>query len=87
LLDRVSVQRTRLERSFTTAMRELKQLQKERQTQLQQEQPIETTKTAEAAPAPAHKSAGPQAPRPDYVMSEGQEAHPVFCSPITPDTR
>jgi hypothetical protein len=39
------------------------------------------------APAPAHKSARPQAPRPDYVMSEGQEAHPVFCSPITPDTR
>jgi hypothetical protein len=87
LLDRVSVQRTRLERSFTTAMRELKQLQKERQTQLQQEQPIQATQTAEAAPAPSHKSAGPQVPRPDYVMSEAQEAHPVFCSPITPDTR
>jgi uncharacterized protein YecA (UPF0149 family) len=87
LLDRASVQRTRLERSFTTAMRELKQLQKERQTQRQQPQPIQTTQTAEAAPAPAHKSARPQAPRPDYVMSEGQEAHPVFCSPITPDTR
>ena len=87
LLDRVSVQRTRLERSFTTAMRELKQLQKERQTQRQQPQPIQTKQTAESAPTPAHKSAGPQVPRPDYVMSEGQEAHPVFCSPITPDTR
>ena len=86
LLDRVSVQRTRLERSFTTAMRELKQLQKERQTQRQQPQPIQT-QTAEAAPAQAHKSTGPQVPRPDYVMSEGQEAHPVFCSATTPDTR
>ena len=86
LLDRVSVQRTRLERSFTTAMRELKQLQKERQTQRQQPQPIQT-QTAEAAPAPAHKSAGPQGPRPNYVMSEGQEAHPVFCSATIPDTR
>jgi hypothetical protein len=31
LLDRLSVQRVRLERSFTTAMRELKQLQQERE--------------------------------------------------------
>src|ERR1019366_6674008 len=33
LLDRVSTQRTRLERSFSSALRELKQLQRERQAQ------------------------------------------------------
>jgi len=83
LLDRVSVQRTRLERSFTTALHELKQLQKERQAR-PQPQPAQTAK---AAPAPAPPPANPPAPPPDYVMSEGTEAHPAFCSSITPDSR
>jgi hypothetical protein len=74
LLDRVSVQRVRLERSFTAAMRELKQLQKERQ--------------ARSHPQPAQPNkAAPPVPHPDYVMSECAEAHPVFCSPVAPDSR
>ena len=80
LLDRVSVQRVRLGRSFTSAMRELKQLQKERQARSQQ-QPAPTVQS------PVHPPAQSPVPRPDYVMSESAEAHPVFCSPITPDSR
>jgi hypothetical protein len=76
LLDRVSVQRVRLERSFTAAMRELKQLQKDRQAR---PQPV--------VQSPLHPPAQPPVPSPDYVMSECSEAHPVFCSPITPDNR
>src|ERR1035437_5186070 len=76
LLDRVSTQRARLERSFTTAMRELKQLQKERQAQRQRQQ---TPPTAQAAAAPVSQ--------PDYLMSQGREDHPVLCSPVTPDSR
>ena len=74
LLDRVSTQRARLERSCTSAMRELKQLQRERQAQRRQQQ-----QTAQAAQAPA--------PPPAYLMSEGTEGHPAFCSPVTPDSR
>jgi hypothetical protein len=84
LLDRVSTQRARLERSFTTAMRELKQLQKERQAQRQQQQ---TAPTAQAAAAPVSKPAEPKVPHPDYLMSQGTEDHPVLCSPVTPDSR
>ena len=83
LLREVATQRTRLERSFTSALGELKQLQKERQARTQQ-QPVQAAK---AAPAPVSKPAEPQAPRPDYKMSEGAEDHPVFCAPIAPDTR
>jgi hypothetical protein len=86
LLDRVSGQRTRLERSFTSAMRELKQLQKDRQARSPQPQPVETKQT-EAAPAPAHNSTGTPARPPNDVMSPGPEAPAVSCSPITPDTR
>jgi hypothetical protein len=84
LLDRVSTQRARLERSFTTAMRELKQLQKERQAQRQRQQ---TAPTAQAAAAPVSKPAEPKVPHPDYLMSQGTEDHPVLCSPVTPDSR
>jgi hypothetical protein len=80
LLDRVSVQRVRLERSFTSGMRELQQLQKDRQSRSQR-QPAPTVHP------PAHPPAQSPVPRPDYVMSESAEAHPVFCSPITPDSR
>ena len=85
LLREVSTQRTRLERSFTSALRELKQLQKERQTR--QPQPAQTSPSPQPpAPDPAERSS-PMAPPPDHVMSEGTEAHPVFCAPVTPDTR
>jgi hypothetical protein len=79
LLDRVSVQRVRLERSFTAAMREFKQLQKDRQARPQPQpvQPAQSARTVQAS----------QVPHPDYVMSEGTETHPVFCSTLTPDSR
>jgi len=86
LLDRISVLRTRLERSFTTAVHELKQLQKERQAQ-SQPQPVQTTPAAKSASAPVSKPAEPKVPQPAYVMSQGTEDHPVFCAPVTPDTR
>ena len=78
LLDRVSTQRARLERSFTSAMRELKQLQKERQARPKQP-PVQPAQTVQAAQ--------PAVPHPAYVMSEGTEDHPAFCAPVTPDTR
>jgi hypothetical protein len=85
LLDRVSSLRARLERSFTTAMRELKQLQNERQAR--QPQPAQTAQPAKPASAPVHKPAEPNVPPPAYVMSEGGADHPVSCAPATPDTR
>ena len=77
LLDRVAARRTGLERSLTSAMRELKQLQKDRLAR--QPQPAQPAQTAQAAQAPV--------PQPSYVMSERAENHPVFCAPVTPDTR
>jgi hypothetical protein len=85
LLDRVAGQRVRLERSFTTAMRELERLQLKRERQRQQ--PIQTTSAAKAAPAPDRQPAEPNLPPPAYVMSEGAADHPVSCAPATPDTR
>ncbi len=84
LLDRVSTQRTRLERSFSSALRELKQLQRERQAQRQQQQPAPTV---QAAQPPVHRPAEPKVTHPDYLMPEGPEDHPAFRSPATPDTR
>jgi hypothetical protein len=75
LLRDVAAQRTKLERSFTTALRELKQLQKERKAR-PQPQPVQTAK---AEPAPV--------PPPAYVMSEGTDDHPAFCAQATSDTR
>jgi hypothetical protein len=85
MLAYVAKQRAQLERSFRTAIADLKQSQKERQAP--QPQPAQTAQTAKPAPASAPQPAGPQAPPPDYVMSEGAQAHPVFCAPVTPDTR
>jgi hypothetical protein len=80
LLDRVDARRARLERSFTTAMHELQRLQKERrQPDAQSEQPVQTKPTAPASTPDVHPS--------PYVMSESQEAHPVSCAPLAPDTR
>jgi len=77
--------RAQLERSFRTAVADMKQSQKERKAV--QTQPPQAEQPAKRASAPATKPAAPQAPPPDYVMSGGAEAHPVSCSPATPDTR
>jgi hypothetical protein len=71
--------RAQLERSFRTAIADMQQSQQERQAR--QPQP------AKPAPAPAHKPAAPQVQPPEYVMSDAAEAHPVFCAPVSPDTR
>ena len=76
LLNYASVYRVRLERSFTSALHELKQAQKERQAR--QRQQAQTAKAVQAEHA---------APHPDYAMSAGTEAHPAFGSPVTPDSR
>jgi hypothetical protein len=77
--------RAQLERSFRTAVADMKQSQKERKAV--QTPPPQAEQPAKPASAPATKPAAPQAPPPDYVMSGGAEAHPVSCSPNTPDTR
>jgi hypothetical protein len=82
MLAYVAKQRAQLERAFRTAIEDMRQLQKDRQTR--QPQPAQAAKPA---PAPAHASAKPPVPPPDYVMSEGAEARQVFCAPINPDTR
>jgi hypothetical protein len=80
MLGYVAKQRAQLERSFRTAIEDLKQSQKERgQQHARQPQPAQAAQPAKPAPAPV--------PQPSYVMSEGTEAHPVFCPPATPDTR
>jgi hypothetical protein len=77
MLGYVAKQGAQLERSFRTAIEDMKQSQKERQAK-PQPQPVQPAKNAPSQPP---------VPRPDYVMSEGAEAHPVFCSPLTPDSR
>jgi len=79
MLGYVAKQRAQLERSFRTAIADMKQSQQERQAP--QPQP------AKPAPVPVHEPAEPRVSPPDYVMTEGAESHPVFCSPLTPDTR
>jgi hypothetical protein len=85
MLASVAKQRAQLERSFRTAVEEMKQSQKERQSR--QAHPAPTAQPTKPASAPPPKPTGPQAPPPEYVMAEGAEPHPVSCSPITPDTR
>jgi hypothetical protein len=75
-------QRAQLERSFRTAIADMKQSRMQRKAS--QPQPPQTAK---ASSAPAAQPAGPQPPPPDYVMSNGAKAHPAFASPVTPDTR
>ena len=79
MLAYVAKQRAQLERSFRTAIADMQQSQQERQAR--QPQP------AKPAPAPLHKPAAPQASPPEYVMADAAEAHPVFCAPVSPDTR
>jgi hypothetical protein len=85
MLGYVAKQRAQLERSFRTAIADIEQSQKERQAL--QPRPPQTAQPAKPAPPPVSKPAEPPAPRPEYTMAEGQEAHPIFCAPITPDTR
>ena len=85
MLEHVYKLRAQLERSFRTAIADMQQSQKERKAI--QTQPPQAEQPAKPASAPAAKPAAPQAPPPDYVMSEDAEAHPAFCSNITPDSR
>jgi hypothetical protein len=84
LLDRAGVQRVRLERSFTASMRELKLLQKERAHP--DAQPPKHNPGPQPQP-PAPDPSADSAPRGSYVMAEGPDPHPVFCSPAATDTR
>ncbi|MGD0360327.1 MAG: hypothetical protein ABSC93_05630 [Bryobacteraceae bacterium] len=87
LFDRVSAQRVRHERSFSTAMRELKQLQNERRARTQPEctqpEPVQPVHTEPTVTAPAHRPAPP----PAYVMSSAPDAQPLSCAPTSQDTR
>src|ERR1035438_10349479 len=85
MLAYVAKQRAQLERSFRTAIADMKQSQKERQAR--QPQPAQTPQPTKPASASASKATRPTPRPPDYVMSEGAEAHPVFCAPVTPETR
>jgi len=76
LLDRIARHNTRLERSFTTAMHELKQLQKERKAQTQKPS---VTGSSRSSKAPA--------PHPNGVVHEGAGEQPGFCAPASSDTR
>jgi hypothetical protein len=82
MLAYVYKQRAQLERSFRTAIADMKQSQKERQPR--QPQPPQPEQPAKPAPAsastPASKPAEPPAPPPDYVMSG-------FAEPATTDSR
>jgi hypothetical protein len=82
LIANTAAHRTRYERSYTAAVRELQHLQKNRRAQPQpQLQPVQ------AAQPPVTSPDQPAAPPPAYVMSEGTEAHPIFCAPAATDTR
>jgi len=85
MLGYVAKQRAQLERSFRTAIDDMKKSQKERPAL--PPQPAQNHPSPQPpAPSPGERSS-PQAPPPDYVMSEGPDAHPAFSSPATPDTR
>jgi len=82
LLDRIDRRRARLERSFTTAMHELKQLQKERKAQTQKPGGRGLSASSARKTPP-----NPPAPHPGYVMSESAQDQPIFCAPPTTDSR
>jgi hypothetical protein len=91
MLGYVAKQRAQLERSFRTAIADLKQLQKERQAgpQPQPAQAAQSGQTAKPAPAPAPPPTQPEVPPPAYLVSQMQmmDADPAFRLPVTPDTR
>jgi hypothetical protein len=77
-------QRAQLERSFRTAIADMKQSQKERQSR-PQPQPAQPAQTEKPAPAPS--SDKPEAQPPAYLMSDAAEGRPVSCAPAASDTR
>jgi len=79
----VAKQRAQLERSFRTAIDDLKKSKKER-TAERTERPQPPTQPEKTPAGPPTQS---PVPSPEYVMSEAVEAHPVLCSPATPDSR
>ena len=81
LLAQVDKQRAHLERSFRTAIADMKQAQKDRQTQPQPQ--TEQTAQADVAPAsnPAEHNPSPWPPIPD------PGAQSAFCAPATTDSR
>jgi len=85
MLGYVAKQRAQLERSFRTAIADMRQSQQERLAR--EPQPPKTEQPVKPAPAPAPKPAAPPEPSPDYVMSERAESHPAFRSPVSPDSR
>ena len=85
MLGYVAKQRAQLERSFRTAIADMRQSQQERRAR--EPQSPQTEQPAKPASAAASKPAAPEAPPPDYVMSERAESHPAFCSPVSPDSR
>jgi len=77
MLGYVAKQRAQLERSFRTAIADMKQSQQERQARPQPQ-------TAKPAPASVSPPVRPAPPPPEYLMSEGvQVPQPVSCSPHT----
>jgi len=83
MLGYVAKLRAQLERSFRTAIEDMKQSQKERHSQRQQP----AAQTSPVTAAPVHEPAGPPVQPPGYVMSEASETHPLSCAPATNDTR
>jgi len=89
VLDSIQKQRVQLERSFRTAIADMKQSQKERQAEPQPE-PVQQNATPPAektvaSPPPAPSQ--PPVPPPAYVMSEATAIHPVVCAPAADDSR
>ena len=85
MLGYVAKQRAQLERSFRTAIADMRQSQQERRAR--EPQPPKTEQPAKPSSAADSKPAAPPAAPPDYVMSECAESHPAFCSPVSPDSR
>ena len=75
MLESAAKLRAQLERSFRTAVADMKQSQKERKAQ-----PVQTPSLQPLAPSTGERSA------PSYVMSETAQIQPVFCA-ATPDSR
>ena len=87
MLAYVAKQRAQLERSFRTAIADMKQLQKERQSRPQPQQSAQSGQAAKPAAAAVPPPTQPEAPSPAYMASQMAEAPAAFCSPVTPDSR
>jgi len=91
LLERISVQRARLDRSHLAAMRSLQQLKKERAARPENSEQASVEPAVKAGPRPVAKPAAKPAAKPvaaetPYVMSPPVENQPVSC-PGRTDTR